>query len=72
VLELRLCLLPGVAPEHVGWFAELRLVVVLELCRITDRDSGKASGSAMRLRSSGLYVRVGISELLGDGRLALG
>ena len=43
-----------------------------ELGRSADRDSGQDSGRAMRLRSSGLYVRVGTSDLLGDGRLALG
>ena len=72
VLEPLLCLLPGVAPEHAGWFAEVRLMGVSELGRSADRDSGQASGRAMRLRSSGLYVRVGTPNLLGDGRLALG
>ncbi len=72
VLELRLCLFPRVAPEHAGWFGEVRLVVVLELCRITDGDSGQESGRAVRQRSRGLYVRIGTLDLLGDGRLALG
>ena len=72
VLEFILCLFPRVAPEHAGWFGEVRLVVVLELCRITDGDSGQESGRAVRQRSRGLYVRIGTSDLLGDGRLALG
>ena len=72
VLELRLCLFPHVAPEHAGLFAEVRLIGVLELGRIADRDSGKASGSAMRLRSSRLYVRVATSDLQGDGRFTPG
>ena len=58
VLELRLCLFPRVAPEHAGWFGEVRLVVVLELCRITDGDSGQESGRVMRLRSWKGYVDV--------------
>ena len=75
VLELLLCLLPRVAPEHTGWFGEERLVGVLELGRSEDRDSGQASGRsgrAVRLRSRGLYVRVWALDLLGDGRLTLG
>jgi hypothetical protein len=71
-LELRLCLFPRVAPEHAGWFGEVRLKGVLELGRSADRKSGQASGRAMRLRSSGLYVLVGTPDLLGDGWLALG
>jgi hypothetical protein len=43
VLELLLCLLPRVAPEHAGWFGEVRLVGVSELGRSADRDSGQAS-----------------------------
>ena len=30
VLELILCLLPRVAPEHAGWFGEVRLVGVVK------------------------------------------
>ena len=44
VLELLLSLLPGVAPEHTGWFGEVRGWVVSELGRRTVRDSGKVSG----------------------------
>ena len=47
MLELFLCLLPRVAPEHTGWFGELRLVGVLDLGRSADRDSGEASGKAV-------------------------
>jgi len=72
VLELIFCLFPRVAPEHTGWFGEVRLVVVLELCRSADRDSGQASGRAMRLRSRGLYVRVWALDLLGEARLTPG
>ena len=72
VLELILCLLPRVAPEHTGLFGEVRLQGVLELVRSTDRDSGQASGRAVRLRSREQYVHVGTPDLLGDGRLALG
>ena len=46
VLERLLCFLPRVAPEHAGWFGEVRLVGVLELGRIADRDSGQASIAA--------------------------
>ena len=45
---------------------------VLELGRSADRDSGQASGRAVRLRSREQYVHVGTPDLLGDGRLALG
>lgn len=72
VLELLLCLLPRLAPEHTGWFGEERLVGVLELGRSEDRDSGQASGRAVRLRSRGLYVLVWALDLLGDARLTLG
>jgi hypothetical protein len=72
VLELILCLLPRVAPEHTGWFGEVRLVGVSELGRSADRDSGQASGRAVRLRSRGLYVRSWAPDLLGEERLAPG
>ena len=72
VLELLLCLLPRVAPEHTGWFGEMRLVGVLESGRIADRDSGQASGRAVRLRSRALYVRVGAPNQAVEERLALG
>ena len=49
VLELILFLLPRVAPEHAGWFGEVRLVVVSELGRNADRDSSQASGKAVPL-----------------------
>ena len=42
VLELLFCLFPPVAPEHAGWFGEMRLVGVLELGRNADRDLGEA------------------------------
>jgi hypothetical protein len=51
VLELRLCLFPRVAPEHAGWFGEVRLKGVLDVGRSADRDSGQASGRAGCLRS---------------------
>ena len=66
VLELHLCLFPRVAPEHTGWFGDVRLVVVLELCRITDGDSGQESGRVMRLRSGKGYVDVTATDCLGD------
>jgi hypothetical protein len=44
VLELLLCLLPRVTPEHTGWFGEVRGWVVSELGRRTERDSGEVSG----------------------------
>ena len=66
MLEFLLCLFPRVAPEHTGWFGEVMLVVVLELWRITDGDSGQESGRAMRLRSGGVYVDVGATDCLGD------
>ena len=72
VLEPLLCFFPRVAPEHTGLFGEVRLVGVMELGRSSDRDSGQASGRAVRLRSRGLYVHVGAPDLLGDERLALG
>ena len=72
VLELILCLLPRVAPEHTGLFGEGRLEGVLDLGRSADRDSGQASGRAGCLRSRVLYVRVGTPDLLGDARLTLG
>ena len=72
VLELLLCSLPGVAPEHAGWFGEERLIGVLELGRSADRESGQVSGRAMRLWSRGLYVRVWALDLLGDARNTLG
>jgi hypothetical protein len=68
VLELILCLFPRVAPEHAGWFGEVRLVGVLELVRSTDRASGQNSRRAMRLRSRGLYA----PDSLGDERLTPG
>jgi len=40
VLEPLLCLLPGVAPEHAGWFGEVRLGVVVIGGMSTDGDSG--------------------------------
>ena len=51
VLEPLLSFLPRVTPEHAGWFGEGRLQGVLELVRSADRDSGQASGRAVRLRS---------------------
>ena len=72
VLELLLCFLPRVAPEHTGWFGEERLVGVLELGRSADRESGQVSGRAMRLWSRGLYVLVSALDLLGEARLTLG
>ncbi len=69
VLELLLCLLPRVAPEHTGLFGEVRLVGVWELVRSTDRDSGQASGRAMCLQSREPYVHVWPLDLLGDVRL---
>ena len=51
VLELILCLLPRVAPEHTGLFGEVRLKGVLDYDRSADRDSGQASGRAGCLRS---------------------
>ena len=51
VLELRLCLFPREAPEHAGWFGEVRLKGVLDVGRSADRDSGQASGRAGCLRS---------------------
>ena len=72
VLELILCLLPRVAPEHTGLFGEGRLEGVLDLGRSADRDSGQVSGRAGCLRSRVLYVRVGTPDLLGDARLTLG
>ena len=44
VLELLLCFLPRVAPEHTGLFGEVRGWVVSELGRRTERDSGEVSG----------------------------
>lgn len=72
VLELLLCLVPCVAPEHAGLFGEVRLVGVWELVRSTDRHSVEASGRAVRLRSRGLYVRFWATVLPGEERLALG
>ena len=72
VLELLLCFLPRVAPEHTGLFGEGRLEGVLDLGRSADRDSGQVSGRAGCLRSRVLYVRVGTPDLLGDARLTLG
>ena len=51
VLQLLLRLLPRVAPEHAGWFGEVRLGVVSELGRRAEGDSGQASGRAAHLRS---------------------
>jgi hypothetical protein len=39
---------------------------VLELCRITDGDSGQESGRVMRLRSGKGYVDVTATDCLGD------
>lgn len=72
VLEPLLCLLPGVAPEHAGWFGEVRLGVVLELWRIAERDSGEVSGRAMRARPVGMYVRDAAPDSPGEERLAPG
>ena len=47
VLELLLCLVPRVTPEHTGLFGEVRLVGVLKLGRRADRDSCQASGRAV-------------------------
>ena len=44
VLELPFRFLPRIAPEHAGWFGKVMLVIVLELERRADRDSGQASG----------------------------
>jgi hypothetical protein len=72
VLELILCLLPRLAPEHTGLFGEVRLVGVLELVRSTDRDLGQASERAMCLQSREPYVHVWALDLLGNVRLPLG
>ena len=40
---------------------------VLELGGSADRDSGEASGRAVRLRSREPYVRVGAPDWLGTG-----
>ena len=44
----------------------------LELGRSADRDSGQASGRAMRPRSRVQCVLVGTPDSLGDGWLVLG
>jgi hypothetical protein len=72
VLELLFCFLPCVAPEHTGLFEQGRLGGVLELVRSAGRDSGQASGRAMHRRSQGLYVGVGVLDLLGDARFTPG
>ena len=51
VLELLPGFLPRVAPEHAGWFGQVRLKGVLDSGRSADRDSGQASGRAGCLRS---------------------
>jgi hypothetical protein len=66
VLELLLCFLPRVAPDHTGLFEQGRLGGVLELGRSAERDSGQASGRAMHLPSQGLYVGVGVLNWQGD------
>jgi hypothetical protein len=40
VLELLLCLFPCVAPEHTGWFGEVRPEVVAQCGMSADGDSG--------------------------------
>lgn len=51
VLELLLCLLPRVAPEHTGWFGKVRLAVASELGRRAEGESGESSERAEPLRS---------------------
>ena len=55
--------------KTVQWLGS---TLVSDLGGSADRNSGQASGRAMRLRSSGLYVCVGTPDLLGDRRFALG
>ena len=71
VLELLPCLLPRVAPEHTGWFGEVRLGVVSELGRRAEGDSGQTSGRAVYLRSFGLSVRIWALDVPGDARRTL-
>jgi len=54
VLELILCLLPRVAPEHTGLFGQGRLGVASELARRAEGDSGEASERAEPLREEGI------------------
>ena len=71
VLQLLLRLLPRVAPEHAGWFGEVRLGVVSELGRRAEGDSGQTSGRAVYLRSFGLSVRIWALDVPGDARRTL-